>query len=137
MNVIVFNSNLYYSAGPKNYCVVFYDANGNVKWVIHVRGLSLHSDHVKAYINLERMRTFAEALINGQREAVVVPQFKLTVFNGERQVETLMYTKHFQCPLVSKRVILPNSLHCLVQSMPYGYTRELCENVRAQFFPVI
>ena len=101
--------------------------------MIHVRGLSLQSDHIDPYINVHRMEEFAEALINGETPATAVPQFYLSVFDGQRHVQTCYSVKRFRSPTVSKRVILSGSLYDMVQTMPYGYTHDLLNTIKTRF----
>ena len=103
-------------------------ADGIVLCTMHIRGLSLQSRFIDPLVNAERMEEFAEALLSNRQECISIPQFHLSVFNGERHVETRYASKRLKCPDTNKRVVLQHSLKNIVQTMPYGYTADLMNN---------
>lgn len=117
--------------------MVFEDKDGVIRSVMHVRGLSLQSEHVDPYVNADRMEEFARGVLNGERMETSVPQFNLSVFDGERHVHTCYSVKRFRSPIVGKRVVLPDSLYEIVQTMPYGFSEALFDSVKMSFNNII
>lgn len=104
-----------------------------IESLIHVRGISISGRLSSRFVNSITMESFAKALLQGKKKSVVVPQFQLTTINHKRHIQSRIYHKKFGCPETSKRVVLVGSELQLLQTMPFGFSVTLLEQMRQKY----
>ena len=100
-------------AGPKSYCYVTEDKDGNEKNVIKAKGVTLNAD-AKVILTAEVMEELVESFAAGNKKQVMVPQQQFYADRRTQDMRSRRFVKMFQVTSTKRRVMG-------TATVPYGW----------------
>jgi hypothetical protein len=115
----------YYCLGTRNYSIMYREADGTIKTMVKVKGLSLTSHCINDSINAATYKDFIKTHFENSLQQIIIPQEKFCIDKATKQMIKKFQNFTFQNELFIKRYVPDNEAvrNARIETFPFGFKK--------------